>query len=119
MHFKRIIPIVKVSDIERAVSFYCDRLGFEQVSLFQRAQDHPGYLSLQKDGCSLHVSSFPGDGSAKSCVYVDVEDIEKLRADLLQRGWNSGDVEIMNQDWGNREIYVADNDGNVLRFGTR
>ena len=113
----QIIPIVKVSDIQKAVSFYCDHLGFTQISLFQRERNQPGYATLERDGCRLHASSFPGDGTLTSCVYIQVDDIGALQADLLKRGWEEKDVQIMNQDWGNREIYVSDGDGNNLRFG--
>ena len=113
----RIIPIVKVSDIGRAVSFYCDRLGFVKISLFQRAPNHPGYATLEKDGCRLHVSSFPGDGTIGCCMYFEVRRIEDVRNELLSRGWTEDDVQIMNQDWGNREIYLSDNDQNSIRFG--
>ena len=65
----RIIPILKVGDMESALSFYCNRLGFNQLSLFQRRPNHPAYSSLEKDDCRIHLSSFSGDGH-RDAVYM-------------------------------------------------
>ncbi len=52
-------------------------------------------------------------------MYFEVRRIEDVRNELLSRGWTEDDVQIMNQDWGNREIYLSDNDQNSIRFGER
>ena len=113
----RTIPILKVVSMQQALDFYVQRLGFDRLFLFQREPDHPVYAGLERDGQRLHLSTFPGDGPGGTSVYIDVEDIEALQAKLLANGVAPSEVEIMTQDWGRREIYVRDGQGNTLRFG--
>lgn len=114
---KRTIPILKVEDVPAALAFYTDKLGFRQTFLFQREPDHPAYAGVERDAQQLHLSSFPGDGVSGASVNIDVDDIEALQSELVERGFAQADVEIMSQDWGRREVYVGDGHGNTLRFG--
>ena len=72
-------------------------------------------MGLTRDGVWLHLSSFSGDGVAGGVVYVGVEEVDALHAELLAKGVtiDSGPVD---QTWGNREMYVRDPDGNSIRF---
>jgi uncharacterized glyoxalase superfamily protein PhnB len=113
----RTIPILKVTSMPQALAFYCQRLGFNQLFLFQRQPDEPAYAGLEQDGQRLHLSTFPGDGTSGTSVYIDVDDIEALQAKLVASGAEPSEVEILTQDWGRREIYVRDGQGNTVRFG--
>jgi catechol 2,3-dioxygenase-like lactoylglutathione lyase family enzyme len=115
--FQSVIPILHVSDADAARRFYCARLGF--TLSFETppvaGSDAPRYFGITRDGFSLHLSSFPGDGVAGSAVMIQVSDVDALCAEFLARGVviDSGPVD---QTWGTREMYVKDADRNCLRF---
>jgi uncharacterized glyoxalase superfamily protein PhnB len=115
--FRSLIPILHVSNAAAAVEFYCNRLGFSQrfAYRFDDAQPDPCYMGLERDEVRLHVSSFSGDGAAGGAVFLVVEDLDALHAELKAKGVTI-DMEPTNQSWGNREMYVHDPDGNSIRF---
>jgi catechol 2,3-dioxygenase-like lactoylglutathione lyase family enzyme len=111
------IPVLQVAAIERARSFYCGRLGFEQRFAYQPdpARPDPCYIGLVRGRAALHVSSFPGDGVAGAVVVLIVERVDPLHEELSARGV-AIELAPTDQSWGNREMYLRDPDGNRLRF---
>jgi uncharacterized glyoxalase superfamily protein PhnB len=67
-----------------------------------------------RDEARLHVSSFSGEGISGGVVYLLVDDVDVLHAELVAKGV-SIDTGPIDQDWGNREMYVKDPDGNSIR----
>jgi catechol 2,3-dioxygenase-like lactoylglutathione lyase family enzyme len=106
------IPVLQVAAIERARSFYRERLGFEQRFTYQPDPARPG---LVRGRAALHVSSFPGDGVAGAVVVLIVERVDPLHEELSARGV-AIELAPTDQSWGNREMYLRDPDGNRLRF---
>lgn len=115
--FKTAIPVLHVSNSDAARKFYCDALGFEpEFSYrFDESSPDPCYMGLTRDGVELHLSSFPGDGIAGGVVFLLVEDVDALHAELVRKGVPIN-LEPTDQTWGNREMYVKDSDGNSIRF---
>lgn len=111
------VPVLHVSSSVAAEEFYCKRLGFQRRSAY-RADDKladPCYLVVSRDSVWLHLSSFSGDGVAGGVVYLAVDDVDALHAELLARGV-AIDTGPVDQTWGNREMYVKDADRNSIRF---
>jgi catechol 2,3-dioxygenase-like lactoylglutathione lyase family enzyme len=114
--FKLAIPVLHVSSSAAAEEFYCDRLGFDQKFAYRPFGGlDPCYMGLRRDEAELHVSSFSGDGVAGGVVFMRVEDVDRLHAELVEKGIQI-DLEPTDQSWGNREMYIADADGNSIRF---
>ena len=118
--FQTAIPIIQVSDSVAAQEFYCRGLGFTLLSSWRpdETKDDPRYMTLARDGARLHVHSFQRGAVAAGAVYVFVDDIDALHAELLSK-----DVAVsgppIDQEWGTREIVVRDAARNVLTFGQR
>jgi catechol 2,3-dioxygenase-like lactoylglutathione lyase family enzyme len=115
--FKQAIPVLHVSSSAAAEEFYCHRLGFRRQFAYRNDETKadPCYMGLARDDAWLHVSSFSGDGIPGGVVYLLVDDVDGLHAELLRK--NVGiDLEPTDQTWGNREMYVKDPDGNSIRF---
>ena len=72
-------------------------------------------MGLSRDGVSLHASSFSGDGVSSGVVFLLVDDLDGLHADLVAKGVSIA-LEPTDQSWGNREMHVKDADGNSIRF---
>ena len=115
--FKWAIPVLHVRSSGAAEEFYCNRLGFRRkfAYRFDEANPDPCYMGLTRDAVTLHVSSFSGDGVPGGVVFLVVEDVDGLHAELVAKGVPIA-LEPTDQSWGNREMYVEDPDGNSVRF---
>jgi uncharacterized glyoxalase superfamily protein PhnB len=102
--FKLAIPVLHVGNSAVAEEFYCNRLGFSRQFAYRvdETKPDPCYMGLSREGVWLHVSSFSGDGVSGGVVYLLVEDVNGLRAELVARGIQI-DLEPTDQTWGNRE----------------
>jgi catechol 2,3-dioxygenase-like lactoylglutathione lyase family enzyme len=114
---KNAIPLIQVRSSEQALDFYCSKLGFESRSSYRPTggSPEPAYHVLVRENATLHVSSFPRDGVAGGVVTIQVSDIQQIHDELAGRGVDVG-LGIMDQAWGNQEVYVRDPDGNTIRF---
>ena len=116
MAVRRVVPIIKVADMRRAVEFYSS-LGFAKDFDYSTNQGGPAYAGVSINGHQLHLSTFPGDGVSGTATYCYVDDVDALYATFVSRGVKP-QSEPTNQTWGMREVYVRDLDGNTLRFGS-
>jgi catechol 2,3-dioxygenase-like lactoylglutathione lyase family enzyme len=114
--------VLLVEDVQRALEYYRDRLGFE-VSHYERIPEHYGYAS--RDGCHVHFACVEGVPPRPNSdvvppdlfdVYIYVEDVDAFHSELVERGADllHGPV---NQGYGLREVRVRDPHGYVLAFG--
>jgi uncharacterized glyoxalase superfamily protein PhnB len=114
---RHIVPIIKVSNIRSAIEFYCTGIGFAKDFEYSATPKGPHYAGLSLDGNQLHLSTFPGDGVGEAATYYYVDDIDALYSSFRARGLTT-EMEPTDQDWGMREVYLRDPDGNNLRFGS-
>jgi uncharacterized glyoxalase superfamily protein PhnB len=114
---KLAIPLLHVSNSAAAEQFFCERLGFrlEFAHRGDESMPDPCYIGLSRDGVSLHLSSFAGDGVSGGVVNLVVDDVDALHAELKAKGVGI-ELEPVDQTWGSREMYVRDTDGNCVRF---
>jgi len=115
--FGTATPLLRVKSVVGVERFYCDGLGFSIKSSYRGDLERadPAYLVLCRDDAVLHLSSFPRDGAIGHVVTIAVSDIECLRDQLVAKGIDIGNG-VMDQDWGDRELYVRDGDENCIRF---
>src|SRR5262245_50789626 len=109
---ERIVPIIKVSDLQTALDFYCSLLGFNKDFHYQAGPAGPDYVGVSLNGHQLHISTFSGDGKGLATIYLYVDDVDRLYAEFCARGLRR-DREPTNQTWGQREVYVQDPDGHT------
>lgn len=126
MGIERIVPVFRVADIERAVSFYCRTLGFVEEFRYAASHNGPTYVGVSLDGHHIHLSTFAGDGVAGTALYCYVDDVDALFERFVAHGLKTpgnpaSPVENgpVDQSWNMREFYVRDPDRNTLRFGSR
>ena len=116
---KTAIPVIHVADSRRAEAFYCGGLGFRLVASWRPdpARGDPCYMTVERDGARLHLTSFKDGvvGTWTSTVYVFVDDVDNLYAELSAKGMSLRAP--IDQDWGTREFGVRDADRNVVTFG--
>lgn len=119
----QITPFVRVSNMDRAVSFYSSVLGF---SVGFRGYD-PDYAFLRRDQVAIRLL-IAGDNidlshpSAQQTVYIDVRDVDGLYTELEPQLGTlpKGRVRApFDQSYGQRELHVIDEDTTLLMFGER
>jgi catechol 2,3-dioxygenase-like lactoylglutathione lyase family enzyme len=113
---KIAIPVLHVSNSKASEKFYCEQLGFKQDFAYRPfGGSDPCYMGFSRDEARFHASSFSGDGGPRGVIYLLVDAVDPISAELIAKGVPI-DTGPINQDWGNREMYVKDPDGNTIRF---
>ncbi len=108
------IPILPAQDLAATEAFYAG-LGFARPGAA-----HEGYLLLERDQIEIHFWLCPDRAIAEqSGCYVRTPDADALFAEFQAAGiWQTAKLlPVQNREWGMREFYVIDPNGNLLRFG--
>ena len=84
------VVVLPVSDIDRAIAFYRDQVGFALDHDTHNEHMHVAQLTPRGSGCSIVVGDLPAQramtpGSVRGLQLV-VADAEAARAELLERG---------------------------------
>ena len=103
---------VPVSDVDRAKAFYVDQVGFNDDHDHQ-VNDEIRFVQLTPQGSACSIALTTGahemkPGSIEGLQLV-VEDADAARAELLERGVETSDVQEF--PWG-RFVFFSDPDGN-------
>ncbi len=113
---ERCVPTFRVRDATAASRYFCDQLGFSKDWEHRFEPGLPLFVSVSRDGVSIHLSEHTGDGPVEVRVYVYVQDPKALFGELVSRGARIV-AEPAVQSYGTLEFIVEDLDGNRLRFG--
>jgi len=114
-------PMLAVTDLQRTIAFYRDRLGF---TLGETFGDPPVWCELFRDGVSIMFNAPPSEDVRRDVprrsrdyqiYYINSPDVAALREDLLSRGAPASDLRIT--EYGMKEFEVRDPDGVWLWFG--
>jgi catechol 2,3-dioxygenase-like lactoylglutathione lyase family enzyme len=118
-NFIQATPFMVVENLERAVSFFTNILGFKVPYRVDN------YAYVQREAAAFRILEQQGPegappGNRRYAYYIDVRDVDSLYAELkpkldtLPKGDVYGPV---NQPYGQRELLVLAPDGNLLAFG--
>jgi catechol 2,3-dioxygenase-like lactoylglutathione lyase family enzyme len=118
-------PVLFVSDVDRTLDFYVNRLGFTQSWRFEE-EGKALVAQADRQGCALIFTSQWPDKVGKGLIFISLDvyaaldaalgaEVEKaldqLRAELQGKG-----VNVEDGFWGYRLLVVRDPDGNELYF---
>jgi uncharacterized glyoxalase superfamily protein PhnB len=120
-------PVLGVRYVRQAAEYYRDVLGFSLDpvdGVFQPSPDEPGgvYAIVKRAGAWIHFqirrgeSPRPPRSPFERDVYVYVDDVDGLHADLQRRGAKIHSPPQM-APYGIREMVVEDLNGYTLAFG--
>lgn len=119
MHFKvkEIIPLLLVHDLEQAIAFYAQQLGFA-VSF--RYEDF--YVGIEKDGHPIHLKmdynpakEAPAENNEEHVdLLFSVDDVATLFEEISKKEVKI--VEPLREMPYGKEFYIADPDGHVIAF---
>jgi catechol 2,3-dioxygenase-like lactoylglutathione lyase family enzyme len=120
----KTVPLIRVTNMKLALSFYTGVLDFAIAEA--DATENDWVILLVNGEVELMLTILEGDQKLAIATNILVNDIDSLFKKYLSRGldttghYNSpvhrGPTD---QSWGTREFYVTDRDGNTLRFVQR
>lgn len=118
-NFVQITPFMHVPDLEKALAFFNDVLGF--ATLFRGGD----YAYVHRETVGIRIMQNRGEdgappGNRRFAYYIDVRDVDALYAELKPKldTLPEGDVHgPANKSYGQRELLVLAPDGNLLAFG--
>jgi len=113
-----IVPQLLVDDLDRAIAYYCDKLGFVLDFNYQGF-----YAGVTRDGFAIHLKCAPTPADQREYrkqhdhldAHISVSGIRGLFSELETRG---GHIirPLEQQPWACLDFYVEDPDGNILCF---
>ena len=115
---RAIAPQFLVDDLETALAYYPDRLGFAVDFTYESF-----YAAVSRDGATVHLKHAPKTLADRAHrrehehldAYLATTGVEALYQELQSRG-----ARIIKplgvQPWGHTDFYVEDADGYILSF---
>jgi predicted enzyme related to lactoylglutathione lyase len=111
------VVILPVSDIEKAVEFYRDKVGFDLDHHTKNEHMEVAQLTPRGSGCSIVVGDLPPQremepGSLRGLQLV-VSDANAARQELVDRGVECSEIQVFSPDDGGTFFGFSDPDGNT------
>src|SRR5258705_2070759 len=108
------VVVVPVSDVDRAIAFYRDQLGFNLDHDTRAGDQRFVQLTPPGSGCSIVLGEPPPmpPGSLKGLQLV-VPDAYRAHAELIDRGVAAGDIDVIDERDGGTLFEFTDPDGNA------
>jgi catechol 2,3-dioxygenase-like lactoylglutathione lyase family enzyme len=118
-------PVVPVSDLDRAASFYGGTLGLNEVRRYEDPAANPMIRYGVGDGTVLIYKSVGAGQSRHTLLGFIVDDIDTAVGELRERGvtfeeYDMGDIKTENgiaTIGSDRAAWFKDPDGNILGVG--
>jgi catechol 2,3-dioxygenase-like lactoylglutathione lyase family enzyme len=110
------VVVLPVSDIDRSVAFYRDKVGFQLDHDTQNEHMHVVQLTPPGSGCSIVIGDLPAQnemepGSLKGLQLV-VSDAAAARQELIDRGVEASELSVIAPADGGTFFGFSDPDGN-------
>jgi predicted enzyme related to lactoylglutathione lyase len=110
VHFEGAQAIFRVENMQTALDFYVNKLGFKSV-----AWGNDEFTSISRDRAAIYLSR-GGQGRGAAWIWIGVADAEQLHEE-----WKAKGITIRmpptNYSWA-LKFHIEDPDGNVLRLGS-
>jgi catechol 2,3-dioxygenase-like lactoylglutathione lyase family enzyme len=111
------VVVLPVSDIERSIAFYRDRVGFELDHDTTNEHMHVVQLTPRGSGCSIVFGDLPSQremapGSMRGLQLV-VADAAAARGELIERGVEPREIMVFDARDGGTFFGFSDPDGNT------
>jgi lactoylglutathione lyase len=115
--FRDAFPILQSADLERAVAFYTERLGFDLSYGFPESD--PVFVVVTLDSFSLGLARAEGTSeSGRVALWLYCNDVD-AELDALRAAGIEVVKEPADTEWGERMASVLDPDGNEVFLGQR
>jgi len=111
--FCELNPVIPVRDMNKALEFYEEKLGFRKV--FDDSGSPPGYAGVKRGGLCLHLQTMaPDENPTMPLIRIRVERIEPLYEEYLDKGVVRAKLEP--KPWGSKDFGLYDINRAALVF---
>jgi catechol 2,3-dioxygenase-like lactoylglutathione lyase family enzyme len=110
--FEAVSPRLPVADVEDALAFYRDKLGFQIGWKWGSPVSH---ANVCRDSVSLDLIANPEGRRGPALAYIQLSGVDAYFAELEGRHVEVGD--LGDRPYGMRDFEVVDPSGNRLAFG--
>lgn len=114
-HVTRVFPILLARDLDEAIDYYCDRLGFEVAWTWGDPISRAG-VALDEVEIQL-VGPGPNHPSGPAVVYCHMNGVDEYYESFRDRGADIC-MELGDRPWGMRDFRVSDPSGNQIGFAS-
>ena len=112
-HLKFAIPVLASLNIDKTVTFYKEKLGFNKIGWKDK-----NYAVIGRDKVEIHFWKCNNKiHPENTSCYIQVEDVDELYEEMKIAGVVHPNGPLQNQPWGMREFAILDEDGNMIKFG--
>jgi catechol 2,3-dioxygenase-like lactoylglutathione lyase family enzyme len=110
----QVQPILGTRDIERAIGFYVDRLGFTLA--FRDGSVPTNYIGLRRGNVELHMQFQFEHEMGTTRLRIVVDDPDALYEEYKTKDVFYSGTQLADKPWGTREFALYDPDRNSLTF---
>ena len=111
-------PVLHVTDVERSLRFYINRLGF--TNPWRYDEDGRAHVAqVDRLGCALILADTWPEKIGKGLIFISLNfepETQVAALDALRSEFESKGVPVKEGSWGYRLLVVDDLDGNQLFF---
>jgi uncharacterized glyoxalase superfamily protein PhnB len=107
----RIAPELPAADVDDAIRYYEQTLGFRVVDAFPDGD----YAIVQRDDVAIHVFKDSSRRQSPVGIHIFTCGLDELQTELLARGARLSQLVTL-KPWGTRDLRVKDPYGNELKF---
>jgi uncharacterized glyoxalase superfamily protein PhnB len=118
---QRVFPVLPVRNLDEAIRYYVDRLGFELA--FREPAHSDNYAGIRRGGVSLHLQfqfeeDFQKGTAGVAMLRFLVDDVDALFEEYKDKGVFHEKTQLRDTSWGTREFAFWDLNRNGLTFMT-
>ena len=111
-------PVLHVKNVEAALDFYVNRLGFTSPWHYD-VDGKVRVAQVERQGCALILSDQWPEKTGKGLIFISLNaepDAQVAAIDALRAEFESKGAPVKEGSWGYRLLVVDDPDGNQLFF---
>ncbi len=112
----KAIPVIRIFDVQKAIEFYVDWLGFSIDWQHRFEENLPAYIQISKEALTLHLTEHHGDCSPGAKVYVLFYDLKHYHQELMAKNYHFNKPGLEKTPWGSICMEVTDPFNNKIVF---
>ena len=116
-----VCPLLAVSNIDRSVEFYTERLGFRVATEARDDANKLFWCRLERDGAALMLGTAdddedgqPGERGRGVCLYFICDEADAIHAEFTSRGLTLNAPAVAY--YGMKQLFVPEPDGYLICF---
>jgi uncharacterized glyoxalase superfamily protein PhnB len=116
IRFQRVIPLLRIFNVDKAREFYVDFLGFSVDFEHRLESNAPLIMQVSRGDLVIRLSEHYGDSTPGAAFQIDVTGIDDLAAELAAKRYRYSKPAVLKTPWNTRVLSLIDPFSNRLTF---